>query len=1291
MQTIKDLEEYILKREGVYGLLRLHRAMDEIPGLVEMFGLQGLKEVFSGDNAKAAMTMNPADFENYASPLDVIHSRGPIATELARQGDLGKHTLTTEDHVKHLQGVGPFESVPYLDIDKEEAGLPMLPTIAGHEGRHRSRALSKAGKDASLVLLSPRSELREPLPRRSRDEYIGALKDELRMTNNMVIPQKYGVSDENSLSPITVRRPAIKLPEIYAEGGSAKSKALQSMAKSRIGLESDIRMFEQYKKEAAMRPQGEPFYTFPEWKELRQQMPHLPKLAKGGNDFGMDSMAPKARSRTSFDDQPKGNQIIKDVGGNWLTGRLEEDLKPLKSRNRATGQNNDPKESMAEMQEVYTPEAIARLSPESQAHVRNSMQDLQHKIALNDWVDRNLKTYVKNQMATKSDPIRLYIGKRQLEIQSQYLKDKDRAKRMEERAAQDPDPNHRANLLRNAERMHAEAELAKEDAMGHIVPNQKNLPQNNYSDVDIKKERQEAGFPAEGIGESALEKQWERASDEAVASHRIGDIQAAPAQMELRNQAAERLKAAQDALTNKAVNQFVERGLSPDQAIRIVESTSRMELARMVGDTEYPKAHVENYALNKPMLEVYNKLHANNPWVDKADPNARVYSPYTGDLGFDHIMDILRQDLREGRIKPEQLNKVSIEHAVRRTAERDLEQTKKMRETQIKQTEGMPLVKQYDTGHKWIELAKPEALPEGWKPSAIVGSYYDAENNFQKHPGEKILEDALKYEGDTMGHCVGGYTPDVLEGRSRIFSLRDAKGEPHVTVEVKPLRGSELGRYAADLPDGEDVAAMKNPPQRIAQIKGKGNGKPAAKYLPMVQDFVKSSNWHDVDDLQNTGLMKVGNQFLTKEEHESNFKPRIKNALTFLKSLPPQTRLYPQSQHRIPETIDQIANAKSYAVDDQDRFNSLHRLLTGVEMGMAHHGYEPPKATGGTIRMAKGGSTGDIDEMRLALMNKPLPKQKRDANLAKFLEPSAAKKRLYHGTGKDIKEFDKSKIKRPMFGEGFHLAESPALASFYAEQFKDGQNVMPVHAQIKNPFVLKSMTDWYDVPGNTDAERTAWVKSKGFDGIKYPHGASYNAQHESGTGWVAFEPTQIKSATGNRGTYDTSKADINMNDGGEVKDEDEPVRMKLKGDSGANKRMIEDVYSKYPVHPFNSQQRAMVEGEGENQTLGTFELKPSMSARNAVELSWLSAYPHKQGVGSRTLKKLQEHATEHNVGMTLFPWKHGGVSEAKLMKFYRKHGFVPTVKGSKSMIWKPEEKAKGGTIKDHITITERPL
>ena len=42
---------------------------------------------------------------------------------------------------------------------------------------------------------------------------------------------------------------------------------------------------------------------------------------------------------------------------------------------------------------------------------------------------------------------------------------------------------------------------------------------------------------------------------------------------------------------------------------------------------------------------------------------------------------------------------------------------------------------------------------------------------------------------------------------------------------------------------------------RIVQIKGKGNAKPIDEYLPFVQDFVRSGQWSDVGDLQNTGLI----------------------------------------------------------------------------------------------------------------------------------------------------------------------------------------------------------------------------------------------------------------------------------------------------------------------------------------------------------------------------------------------------------------------------------------------------
>ena len=56
--------------------------------------------------------------------------------------------------------------------------------------------------------------MREPLPRRSQEEYIEALKKELEMTGKIVTPEDYG-SD---------KRPPIILPDIYAKGGAVKPK-----------------------------------------------------------------------------------------------------------------------------------------------------------------------------------------------------------------------------------------------------------------------------------------------------------------------------------------------------------------------------------------------------------------------------------------------------------------------------------------------------------------------------------------------------------------------------------------------------------------------------------------------------------------------------------------------------------------------------------------------------------------------------------------------------------------------------------------------------------------------------------------------------------------------------------------------------------------------------------------------------------------------------------------------------------------------------------------------------------
>lgn len=285
------------------------------------------------------------------------------------------------------------------------------------------------------------------------------------------------------------------------------------------------------------------------------------------------------------------------------------------------------------------------------------------------------------------------------------------------------------------------------------------------------------------------------------------------------------------------------------------------------------------------------------PWMEKVDPFTKVHAiapmesgSVARDLGFDHIVDVLKEDLVTGRIRPEQLNKISMEQAVRRTHEYDQQKAKEMAETALKQTEGMPVHKEYPEGYRWLELKMNEELPEGWTKNPL-GTYTDPQGQETiHHPNSLTLEDALDYEGRTMGHCVGGYCPDVIAGKSRIYSLRDAKGEPHVTIEVNPNQHLDFNKWFDAQPKElrdeinararrgehrgsvfeapEYLAARAALPPSIKQIKGKQNRAPKEDYLPYVQDFVKSGEWSDVGDLQNTGLIKKDGKYMTQAEHD---------------------------------------------------------------------------------------------------------------------------------------------------------------------------------------------------------------------------------------------------------------------------------------------------------------------------------------------------------------------------------------------------------------------------------------
>ena len=113
---------------------------------------------------------------------------------------------------------------------------------------------------------------------------------------------------------------------------------------------------------------------------------------------------------------------------------------------------------------------------------------------------------------------------------------------------------------------------------------------------------------------------------------------------------------------------------------------------------------------------------------------------------------------------------------------------------------------------------------------------------------------ALDREGDLMQHCVGGgsYDEHLATGGVRIFSLRDKRNQPHVTVEASCNIDDEE-------PDDDDwhMEAVDFP-WRIIQIKGKQNEGPSLKYARYIGPLLNGLKFNLDDsaryDIRNSGL-----------------------------------------------------------------------------------------------------------------------------------------------------------------------------------------------------------------------------------------------------------------------------------------------------------------------------------------------------------------------------------------------------------------------------------------------------
>lgn len=572
----------------------------------------------------------------------------------------------------------------------------------------------------------------------------------------------------------------------------------------------------------------------------------------------------------------------------------------------------------------------------------------------------------------------------------------------------------------------------------------------------------------------------------------------------------------------------------------------------------------------------YPELVEKDPWLAKVPPETRVYELLGGaneELGMQHLVDELKNAINPTsglpenlRLKYSDLEKVTVPQAVERVHDINEWRAAQKAEADLARARNPATFthKEYpEQGLSWVELRQPKELPEGWTQKN--SAFYDPTGERHVHPGAEALADALKYEGETMGHCVGRYCPDVVEGRSKIFSLRDKKGQPHVTIEVAPGEGSvyqylasknlDLEKEAQKLyPKSSKIASqdllisdieatpeyaewVRSLPQEIVQIKGSGKKDPEQKIrhagtgykdnpdahlLPMIQDFVKSGNWSQVKDAQNAGLRKFTDVFGSGE----------------LRMLQEAGAELPNSGWLTGEDIQRLHNMIT-PEGKRLKYDLMGRIVGGDEasgfaMGGLVHGYQ----AGGVVKKAAK-TIGELAE-------KYTPEFKQWFAGSKAATPEGEPLRVFRGSARDEGEVLKNSwfTTDPSAASKFSMkgAHMKKNASGKEEYVLPNSVVTPAYLSMKRPLVIDAQgADWNRIPfgdprdklfRSTD-EIADFARDEKYDGVifKNVNESDLHVDLDPIDVYATFKPEQVKSTFNKNPTSDPR---VGFADGGLV-------------------------------------------------------------------------------------------------------------------------------------------------------------
>jgi len=476
----------------------------------------------------------------------------------------------------------------------------------------------------------------------------------------------------------------------------------------------------------------------------------------------------------------------------------------------------------------------------------------------------------------------------------------------------------------------------------------------------------------------------------------------------------------------------------------------------------------------------------------------------------------------------------------------------------------------------WRETGNWRAPDGQWRQEIS-----DVGAKFSPDPKAQVLGDVLKHP-DLFKAYPEAQSIKVREGSEAAYFPALGFGDPEIALGRRPEKSSTLHEVTHSIQEREgfgegsnpelfELKIKSSPEQRDAfnafanlseKLGGPSDLKPSdlarsGDVTVFIEDVFRQIDIntrlsdHDWNDLQQS-MKRIGIE--TTDDDRGSLLWIAENAGNILRHEVEKNSLTPYEQYmKTPGEAEARAVQARMNLTPEERRAKFPEESYDVPIGELISG---PRTGGSALRVEQPLKT-DTPSFREFTGGAPVVSLG-GASKHEFQTGKPVVIEGLHGTKFDFAEVDPARS-----SAGYFMTDRPVVSDEYAGVYPEGRggghfptggNVQRTFVRMDNPLFVNARgasfnrLDTRGVPGfglpmsNTDM-LNQWAKQQGYDGVIYkdlrdsisaPGGRNAPASNV----FVSFKPNYVKSATGNRGTYDIRQRDMTKAQGGAVEGSD---------------------------------------------------------------------------------------------------------------------------------------------------------